>query len=229
MHCPRCGQESSRGDRFCVNCGAELPSADTPAQQTQKAARPSRPRSAREWPPYLRARATELIGTTRRARLATLGTVLAVAVGVAAFLALAAEDEEPAAPPRDAYTSSSEEACVAAAAGIAAASQEAGGASSGPRAYARRIVPPVAVWRSTFIDTLPPADRAALATSLDAALLQSLIEAGSLARLPAKASEAEIAATAARLDSAGAAVEEAAAALGLEGCEGPKPGTAQGA
>ncbi|MGB7589035.1 MAG: hypothetical protein WBM00_10040, partial [Solirubrobacterales bacterium] len=89
-----------------------------------------------------------IVGETRRARLFTAGTALALAVAVAAFIALNPKDDKTI--PRDSYTLAAERICLGAKRQIVAAEQSAvRQAKHGDiSAVARALVPIVASWRA---------------------------------------------------------------------------------
>jgi len=198
VHCPRCGTPFEQGDRYCASCGADLRQASEP------------PRERRS----LRERASALIGTTRRARLITAGTVVAIAIAIVAFILLdPAEDEIP----RDAYTVAADEICVGAKKQIAAAAGRSA-AGEDPGAYADRLVPIVSGWRSEFNALDPPPDRQDQAQTLDAALRDVQVESGALARVAREGSRKEVLEASGRVDDLTIAVEENLAALNLDRC-----------
>jgi hypothetical protein len=157
-----------------------------------------------------------LVGKTRAARLATAGTLIAIAIAIVAFLSLDTDDGIP----RDDYTLSAEALCLEAKEEIAAAATGTAAASGtpAPGAYASEIVPIAANWREAVDGLQAPPDRSEPASELSAALLKVVIEAGALARHPASASEEELLAQAARVDAASGEVEAAIDALGLSEC-----------
>jgi hypothetical protein len=124
VFCPRCGDESPDGVRYCSSCGAELPRPDD-----------SRPQAGAG----RRARAVDrlqrLVGRTRRERVVS---GLIAALLVVAFIGLLAldpaEDEEVVAA-REALDG----ACVAAKAQVVEAANELTG-QGGPEEYALRVV-----------------------------------------------------------------------------------------
>lgn len=197
MYCPRCGTPNEPGDRFCSSCGAQL----------EKGGR-ARRRSPREG-------ISRLIGTTRKARLVTAATAIAVVVAVVAFIALdPAEDD---AIPRDAYTVAADEMCIAAKRQIVLTERrllregETG-------AVAAALLPIVAQWRSDFAALAVPEDRVEEARGLDGALRGVEFEIGGLARYADGGDRRQTLAQAKAADRAATRVEGAIAALGLSQC-----------
>jgi hypothetical protein len=199
VHCPRCGTPNEPGDRFCSACGASLEPSAAPVER----------RSARD-------RLSRVIGTTRRARLVSIATAVAVAAAVAAFIALKPSGHSI---PRDAYTIAADRLCLDAKGEIISAEQRFG--RPGTRdtsAFAHELVPIVEAWRSKVGKLAVPPDRVELARELEAALLEAEIQIAALARVAAKGNEKVTLVSARRADAASAGVEEAVAALGLTQC-----------
>lgn len=192
MHCPRCGSPNEPGDRYCAACGANLGHGGEAEEE----------RSARE-------RLSSLLGSDRRARFVSVATIVALAVAVVGFFALASDDDSI---PRDRYTLAAERSCLQAKRQIVAAGKEGGGA------YARQLVPIAVSWREALAETPPPADRRRQARDLDLALREVEIEAAALTRASEAGDRARTLAIAKRTDLASAEVEEAIAALGLSEC-----------
>jgi hypothetical protein len=203
VHCPRCGTENEPGDRFCSNCGATLGRAKTSPEQLP-----------------LGERLKRLVGTTRRARLITAGTALAIVVAIVAAFALPSNDSGI---PRDSYTIAADRICVNAKKQIGAAGSRAlADASRGPSdpgEYARALVPIVAQWRVDFDGLHTPDDRVQQANALNEALLEVETQASSLA-LAAERSATDLAARAQRVDELTKGVESAIGDLGLDECSG---------
>lgn len=200
MHCPHCGAKNEEGNRFCVDCGSELP----------------RPAGASAGRPPGRERIMRLIGTTGRARLLSAGTIAALAVAVVAFLALKPSESSVT---DDAYTRSTDEACVTEKRTIAALERET--IQQQPpnlAAFSGALVLIVEEWRSTLRESPAPPRHAAAVEALDQALLDVLIRAGALARVVRDGSPAQVAAAAQRVDLASTRVDGAIDDLGLAGC-----------
>lgn len=196
MKCPRCGTPNEPGDRYCASCGATLGRDPEPKQRLTA-----------------RQRAENLFGTTRKARLISAATAIALLVAIAAFLALdPAEDEIP----RDAYTVSADRLCLDSKHSIVAI--ERSFSAQGIAAVARELVPVVGAWRSQLHELTPPEDRRDLARQLEAALLESEVQIAGLARIAGVEDSRRTIAKARQADRASTAVEEAVANLGLSEC-----------
>jgi hypothetical protein len=204
MHCPRCGAHYEEGDQYCAACGAALPSAR------------SEPRPALS----PRERLARLVGGTPRARLLTAGTVIAVIIAVVAFIALKPSGEEEG-PRDDPYTLAADATCVRAKQLIVAAERRSlsPGYHRDRGEYAGAVVRIVAQWRAALGELSPPADRVEQAESLDAALANVEVKAGTLARLERESTDrSAVLAYGHNVDDATAEAEQAIAALGLERC-----------
>jgi len=200
MHCPRCGTPNEPGDRYCSSCGAQLPRAAKKDKEDLP----------------LRARLGGLIGTTRKARLITGATVLAILMAIGAFIALKPSEE---AIPYDAYTAQADHICLASKRSIVAVERRFAQEGKGTFAdVARELVPVVAAWRSEMSELQAPADRDALAQELEGALLEAEVQIGGLARAVGKGAKHSIVAKAQAAEAASAAVEEAVDDLGLTHC-----------
>jgi len=215
MFCPRCGAENQAGSRYCVSCGNELDesrspsSSSSPKSQTEKEQRQG-----------FRAGLDRVIGTTRRARLISLGTAAALIVAVVAFIALAPADDDEQSVPQDAFTKALDASCVGQKTKIAAAQQQALklGTLAAVSSYGESIVPIAGAWKDELDKAVVPADRTALVDTLSAALLEVEIEAATLARAARESNRRELATAATRTDAATANVEVAIQGLGLERC-----------
>jgi hypothetical protein len=192
VYCPRCGSPNEPGDRFCGACGAAL--------------RETAPRERRT----PRDRLARLFGTTRRARLVSAATVVALVATVAAFIALNADEGIP----RDAYTIAADGICLQAKREIVLARKGDGDPSS----FSRSLVPIVGGWRAQLRELSVPPDRIEQARQLEAALLVAELRIAKLARVAERGDGRAALASAKRADGASAAVEEAVASLGLSEC-----------
>lgn len=212
MFCPRCGAESEKGARYCASCGADLPRADKEGSAADA--------DTKQEPAGARERLNRLIGTTRRARIATLGTVAAIAIAIAAFIALAPSDDETVVP-QDAYTRATDVNCVEHKRDIAKAQRLAlaRGGSAGVIAFADALVPVAGEWRDDLGHTAVPADRVEAVGTLDTALLAVEVQAGTLARVAREGDREAMLAAAGGVDAASRQVEAAVEGLELERCQ----------
>ncbi len=201
MHCPHCGEENQESNRYCVGCGSALTGTD----RTLAA------------PVSLKQRIEGLIGNTRRARLVTAATVIAVIVAVAAFIAF--EPSKDNAATNDAYTRALDQACALKKRTIGALEQQT--VQQQPPdigRFAGALVLIVEEWRSDLRQSPPPPIHASATEAYDQALLDVLIQAGALARVARSDSSARVAAKAQSVDSASASVDRAIEELGLAQC-----------
>lgn len=210
MYCPRCGTPNEPGDRFCSSCGASLREADT---ESKPEGGPGK-------------RLGRIVGESRRSRLLTVGTVLALAIAIAGFIALSPKDDETI--PRDSYTLAAERICLGAKRQIVAAEQSAvrqaeRGDSS---AVARALVPIVAGWRAELGVLKTPEDRVQKADELDRALREVEIQVAKLALVADTGNRKMTLGQARRVDAETAGVEAATASLGLSECAGETIGFA---
>ena len=164
-----------------------------------------------------------MLGTTRQARLVTLGTVAAIAIAIGAFVALKPADDDSI--PRDAYTIAADRMCLDAKRQIVAAERSNAGDSG---RLARALVPIVASWRSGFRALRVPGDRLDQARRLDAALRGVEIETAGLALTADERSRSRTVARAKQVDLATTHVEQAIADLGLGQCARAKIGLSTG-
>jgi hypothetical protein len=170
---------------------------------------PQQRRSSRLW---------RLAGETRRARLLTAGTALALLVAIAAFIALRPSEDKSI--PRDAYTLAAEKVCLGAKSQIVAAEQAAvrAAAHRDQSSVARALVPIVATWRAEMGTLKTPDDRLELAEDLDRALREVEIQVSKLALVASSGDRGRILRQARRVDEETTGVEAAITALGLEEC-----------
>jgi hypothetical protein len=212
VFCPRCGAESEKGARYCASCGADLPRADKTGSAADAA--------AKQEPTGTRERLNRVIGTTRKARIATLGTATAIAIAIAAFVALAPSDDETAVP-QDAYTRKTDVNCVEHKQQIADAQQLAleSGGTAGAIAFADALVPIAGEWRDDLDGAAVPADRVEAVDTLDTALLAAEVQAGTLARVAREGDREAMLVAAGGVDEASRQVEAAVEALELERCQ----------
>lgn len=209
MFCPRCGAEVEEGSRYCASCGNEMPRKSA-ALDSDSAGTTG-----------FKEAAGRVIGSNRRSRLITAGTLIAVIVAVVAFFALDSSSDE-ASVPQDALTKSLDRACVRHKSEIAAAQRRALSQQSldAVSRYADAVVGIVGGWRLEVNRASIPSDRSALAAGLSSALLEAQIEAGTLGRAALESNRNEVSGSAANLDAATARIEAAVDSLGLERCGG---------
>lgn len=200
MFCPRCGTQNEPGDRFCSSCGATLREVSGPLQ----------PRAT------LPQRAGRLFGTTRKAKLLSVGTLVALAIALVAFIALKPSADDSI--PRDAYTISADRLCVESKQQIVAAERQALRDPGGPDTGFSALVPVVSNWRSKFEAKRVPTDRVDQARGLSVALREIEIELSGLAVTAEEGNRARTIAQAKQVDAASRKVEKAVAALALSEC-----------
>jgi hypothetical protein len=201
MHCPRCGAKNREENRYCVGCGSALSgSAVDPAAQV----------------PF-RERVTRLVGTTKRARLLSAATAMAILIAVGAFLALKPSAENSAV--EDSFTRAADRTCVEEKRTIAALEEQTLRQSNPDTAtFARALVSVVAEWHSNLKENPAPPIHSEAAAALDSALLDVLIRAGALARVAPDGKPSEIAAQAQLVDEASAKADRAIETFGLKRC-----------
>jgi hypothetical protein len=201
MFCPRCGAKNQDGNRYCVDCGSDLPGATGKPATSGKATSP-------------RELIDRMIGTSPRARLLSAGTALAIMVAVIAFIALAPSHDHG----EDAFTRQLDQSCVTEKQTIAALERQTAQRSAELGAFAGALVTIVEEWRSSLLQPPPPPAHTEAVQALNSALLNVVIGAGALARVASSGSPKQIAAAAGRIDAASAQVERAIENLGLSRC-----------
>ena len=154
-------------------------------------------------------RLARLFGTTRRARLVSIGTVVALTAAVAAFIALKSDEGIP----RDAYTIAADGICLQAKHEIVLARKD-----PNPSSLSRALVPIVGGWRAQLRELSIPSDRIEQAHELEAALLLAELRIAKLARVAGHGDRRVVLASAKVADKASISVEEAVADLGLDEC-----------
>lgn len=207
MFCPRCGAESAEGSRYCAACGAELP---------KKGDRPSDMEGTSVG---LRDRFERISGRSRQARLLTLGTLIAVAVAIGAFVVLKPAGEGSTSAREDAFTRTLDTSCVQRKRAIAAAQSAAlaAGTLGAVGRYGDSLVVIAGEWRMMLRDLRSPGQSESL-EGLESALLEVEIEAGTLARIARESDRQTLGRSAAQVDAATGHVEAAVGSLGLERC-----------
>lgn len=207
MFCPRCGAENDEANRFCVNCGATL---------AGKPERPGKTPVADDSPGH---RLGELIGTSRRARIITGLTVLALAIAVVAFLVLRSDESGEDSVAQDAYLRQLDHQCVQEKARLS--ELEAETLQQAPPdfgSFVNLLVRDVTEWHANVQASPPPPEHVEGVRGLEGALLEILIEAGRLGTSVREGSQADIIRTAKRVDAATAEVDPALEYLGLDRC-----------
>lgn len=201
MFCPRCGTETDESARYCAGCGATL--ADV--KHAEESKRP------------IGKRLTAVAGRSRRERLLTLSTVVAIAVAIAAFFALdTGGDDDGSGSGRLAVADvgAADAACVDAkrairrSAGRALRSED-----GGLVAYSGDFLRAVVEFRSQ----LQVLGGGASTERLDRALREVAIEAGGLGRR-ARENPSRTGTQVAALDAATGEAEAAIIELGLDEC-----------
>ncbi|MGN6257525.1 MAG: hypothetical protein ACTHN3_07225 [Solirubrobacterales bacterium] len=156
------------------------------------------------------------MGTTTRARVVTAGTLVALAIAAIAFLSLNSSETGSSSP----YLEALDRACVAEKERIVSLERETLRAHPADlRGFASTLVAVVAEWRAALHKEQAPATESPGIKRLEDALLQTLIQAGVLARLTREpGSPTAIAKQAGAVDEATAEVDQAISALGLTEC-----------
>lgn len=199
MFCPRCGSETDEAARYCTTCGADLPSAVEAGE------------SRRAFP----ARLAGLIGRSRRERLVTIATLVAILITIGAFVALDTGGDGGSKQGSEATgVEAVGLACVAAKKQIRSAARR---AIRDPRAgledYAGSLLRAVVDFRAVV--RAQPADERLV--PLDEALLAVAIDTGALSRA-ARERSGDLAGLTAELDAATGEAEAAIVRLGLDRC-----------
>ncbi len=202
MYCPACGHENPDSNRFCTSCGVDLAALREPGRET-KAGGPG-------------SRLPMLLGSTRRERLVTAGTVVAILVAVVAFFALDTGEEEPL---DDPYTLAADAQCVAAKEAVAARAGRLGARGTSVEDYASALSEQLLVWRSEFNAIAPPPDRAAAAEQLSADLLGVSSAFAALAEAGRSGDGERVESAAADVDASTGVLEQTVADLGLSDCD----------
>jgi hypothetical protein len=215
MFCPRCGTENDDDNRFCVSCGATL-AGETAREKTDASAGAA---GGADQPSPAPNRLQEVVGTTRRARIVTALTVLAVAVAVVAFIVLRSGDTEGEVP-QDAYLRGQDRVCVAEKTRLSSLESETlTTAEPDINLFSSLLVRVVTEWQANLHASSPPPVHVPGVRQAEAALLGVLIEAGKLNRLAREgATPAQIATQTEAVDAATKHVDPAFEALGLERC-----------
>lgn len=210
MFCPRCGTENDGGNRFCVDCGASLP-------ERRAGGSGERGDSPEGEPSPARKRLDEVVGTSRRARIVSALTVVAIGVAVIAFIVLQSDDGEGV--PQDAYLRQLDRQCVQEKARLSALEAEMLKQQSPDfGAFVDYLVRYVTEWHANLQATpLPPAHVEGV-RAVEGALLEVLIEAGHLGTAVRRGSQTGIVKAAEHVDVATGQVDPALEFVGLERC-----------
>ncbi len=153
VFCPHCGARNEQSWRYCSECGRDLPAAEAadPAEGGR-----------------VDGRFDRLVGMSRRERLITAATglALAVAIAAAAVLLLGGDDEE------DRYVERMDELCIESKQALGVLAEElpsAGGAAAGS-VYGAAAAELVVGWRSEAEVLETPAELQPAAAELGRAL-----------------------------------------------------------
>ncbi|MGH2991522.1 MAG: zinc-ribbon domain-containing protein [Solirubrobacterales bacterium] len=153
MFCPRCGKRNEEGATYCSSCGSRLPEPDHRAP-------PGRERRS------LRERAARLVGRSRRERLISAVTGVAIVIAIVATLVLTTDGLPGSDDAEDAYLEQADRICVERTRALAMLSEELSGSRRDPGAvavYGAAGAEVVAGWRSQLeaLDAPPDLDGAA--------------------------------------------------------------------
>jgi hypothetical protein len=196
MDCPRCGKPAREGDRFCRSCGADFAELEHRSSS-------------------LGERIRRLAGGSRRERLLTAGTAVAVVVAIVSFIALGSSEDDAG---EDAYLAGADQICVEAKQRIAAAAPRALERDRGTVGYAKDLLRGAVEWRSRLDALAPPPGLSDEAGDLEEALREVVVEVAALARVAREQDRARVVDAAAAVDDASRRVEAAIDELGLEQC-----------
>lgn len=206
VFCPRCGDESPDGVRYCASCGGALPRLDGSDDGSDDGAAPAATGLRARWAGRIR----RLAGRTRRERIISGATAALVLVAVIAFLNLDTPEEGLApGPERDALDA----ACVAAKAQVVEAANSLSSAGDA-EGYAFNVV-------IGMLDLRDAAAASGLAgvEDLSAAALAAAAAAGRVGRLSReKASPDELQSALEESTSALEGLSAPTEELGLETC-----------
>lgn len=206
VYCPRCGAENQPGNRYCIECGSALSQAAAPSSRLP-----------------VRARLKQLLGTTKRARLLSAGTILAAVLAVAAFVAL----KPGSGSTPDPFIRSLDKACLEEKGRIAALERGTRPRSpAGVAIFATSLVSLVEEWRLSLARSPTPASHVQDARLLDSRLREVLIEAGALARVARDGKPQQVVSQAQSVDNATKRADQTMEDLELSSCSAFKIGAA---
>jgi hypothetical protein len=166
-----------------------------------------------------------LIGGSRRERLITAGTALAIVIAIVAVIVLITGgsdggDSGSDATDQTAYPEEADRICVQSTQAVALVANRVSKSQDDPAAalalYARAVVELAAQWRSRLGSLDPPPERQDAANSLELALAKLKLKARQIAE-QAEAGE-DLRRLRSQLDAAGVRVAHAIDALGLDRC-----------
>ena len=222
MFCSRCGHDNDDGNRFCVSCGAELAETDAAAAGTgdekpddagETTPAPAPGAGGEDKPSFFR----RVVGTSKRERYVTAGTVAALVIAVIAFLLLDTPEDDSSTDP---FLKASDERCLAAKEQIEKVTTAAGAAGeNATQVYADGLLRVVVEWRADQRELVPSAEQQAAADAYLTALLTLSNDLADLAELTrGKPDQEALVAAATKADAATAAVEDEIDSLQLERC-----------